>query len=170
MVNVCLLAHQAAFDQACDPAAFAEWMQAQNPYLGEWLSQATPVNERWMSIAQVPFSSKPIIENDILMVGDAARLIVPLAGDGMAMAIHSGQLAGMSVGAFLRGQLTAEGLRQQYRALWQQTFEWRLRVARMLQVIMLRPRLLGIGLRLLHALPPLGAYLVSHTRDTRFTG
>jgi len=175
MVNVCLLAHQSAFDQACDgqaadPESFARWMQTQNPYLGEWLSQATPVHQRWMSIAQVPFARKPIIENDVLMAGDAARLIVPLAGDGMAMAIHSGQLAATNMAAFLHGQLTADALRHQYRALWQQTFELRLRVARALQVVMLRPRLLGMGLRLLHTLPPLGAYLVRYTRDARFIG
>ncbi|MCC7452452.1 MAG: NAD(P)/FAD-dependent oxidoreductase [Anaerolineae bacterium] len=175
MVNVCLLSHQSAFDQACDgqvgdPESFARWMQTQNPYLGEWLAQAMPVHQRWMSIAQVPFVRKPLVEGDVLMVGDAARLIVPLAGDGMAMAIHSGQLAATHVYTFLRGQLTAEALRQQYRAVWQQTFGLRLRVARALQVFMLRPRLLGIGLRLLHALPPLGSYLVTHTRDARFIG
>ncbi len=175
IANVCLLAHQSAFEQACvgqvdRPTDFVKWMQAQNPYLEDWLSHAAPVHERWLSIAQVPFVTKRVVVDDILMAGDAARLIAPLAGDGMAMAIHSGQLAGLCVGAFLRGQLSPEALREQYINRWRQAFSGRLRIAHLLQIVVLRPPLLGIGLRLLNMLPQIGAYLVRQTRDTRFIG
>jgi len=41
------------------------------------------------------------------------------------------------------------------------------RLGRLLQVAMLRPRLLGWGLRLLNAAPGLGDYVVRHTRAAR---
>ncbi|MEO8233548.1 MAG: FAD-dependent oxidoreductase, partial [Ignavibacteriota bacterium] len=38
------------------------------------------------------FGKREIIENDIIMVGDAARVISPLAGDGIGMAMESAKL------------------------------------------------------------------------------
>lgn len=175
LTNVCLLAHQRALEEACgepiaDLTVFVNWMQEQNPYLGEWLSQATPVRTHWLSIAQVPFVTKGTVVNDVLMVGDAARLIVPLAGDGIAMAIHSGQIAGECVGAFFQGRLSAETLRSLYAKRWRKSFRLRLRVAGALQIMMLRPYLLAVGLQLLNRLPWVGEYLVRTTRDVRFVG
>jgi menaquinone-9 beta-reductase len=166
--NVCLLAHQSVFQDGpngpAEVGAFLEWMQRQNPRLGEWLCQAEPVHERWLSIGQVPFIRKRAVVDDILMAGDAAGLIVPLAGDGIAMALVGGRLAAAHTAAFLGGKLTAERLRRQYARDWQREFGGRLALARFLQVVMLRPRLLSLGLRLINAVPPLGEFLVARTR------
>ncbi len=161
--NVCFLAHESVF-RGSDAATFVEWMQTQNPRLREWLSQAEPIHERWLSIAQVPFVRKSPVVGDILMAGDAAGLIVPLAGDGIAMALHSGMLAGARTVEFLGGQASADELRRRYTVDWRRAFGARLALARTLQVFMLRPKLLSVGLRLLVAVPPLGNYLVTHTR------
>ncbi len=163
--NVCFLAHQSAFARTGGSIdKFVKWMQAQNPRLREWLSQAEPIHDHWFSIGQVPFSKKTTVENDILMAGDAAGLIVPLAGDGIAMALYSGRLAALHIMEFLDGQLSADQLRMRYASQWQREFGSRLAVSRFLQIFMLRPRLLAPGLRLLTAVPPLGRYLVTHTR------
>jgi flavin-dependent dehydrogenase len=161
--NVCLLAHESVF-RGRDVATFLAWMQAQNPRLREWLSRAEPVRERWMSIGQIPFERKSPVVDDILMAGDAAGVIVPLAGDGIAMALQSGRLAALRTAAFLDGRLPAEQLRRRYSADWRREFGARLLLARGLQALMLRPRLLSSSLRLMGAVPPLGNYLVSHTR------
>ncbi len=170
--NVCLLVRQTVFQRAAGngPAAvqdFIVWMRGQNAHLESWLSQADMISDRWLSIGQVPFIRKQAVEQDILMAGDAAGLIVPLAGDGIAMALHSGKLAAAYGAAFLTRNLTAFDLRQQYAAAWQHEFGSRLKLGRALQGIMLRPHLLSPTLRLLSAVPPLGNYLVAHTRDTK---
>jgi flavin-dependent dehydrogenase len=175
-INVCLLAHESVFQGAqngrnqgaSEIATFLHWMQAENPRLGHWLEQAEsvlPAFERWLSIAQVSFARKQTVVDDVLMVGDAAGLIVPLAGDGIAMALQSGRLAGECTMDFLEGRLTPNVLCRLYNRRWQRQFAARLRLGRALQPIMLRPGLLSLGLKALMAYPALGAYLINHTRD-----
>ncbi len=168
--NVCFLTHTSAWQPlAAGPDSserFIAWMRAQSPTLGAWLAEATPLGERWLSIAQVPFSPKPPVEGEVLMAGDAAGLIAPLAGDGIAMALRGGQLAAAHITAGLRGQ-PPQQLRAAYARAWQREFGSRLRVGRFAQAFLLRPRWLALGLRLLQAVPALGTYLVTHTRDLR---
>ena len=144
--------------------AFLDWMQRQNPRLREWLCHAEPIYERWLSIGQVPFARKRTVVDDILMAGDAAGLIVPLAGDGIAMALFGGRLAAAHTAAFLDGKLTTQQLRQRYAHDWRHEFGGRLALARCLQAVVLRPRLLSLGLRLINTVPPLGDFLVARTR------
>jgi menaquinone-9 beta-reductase len=170
LTNVCLLVRQEIF-QTMTPNAekgvdgFIDWMKAQNPALGKWLSDAQPVFDNWLSIAQIPFVDKQIISNDILMVGDSAGVIAPIAGDGMGMALAASQIASRLLGDYLVGRITSRALRQQYTTLWWRTFGPRLRLSHILQSLMLRPNWLVPGLKLLNTLPVLGRLLVTHTRD-----
>ena len=168
--NLCFLAHTSAWQpRAAGPEAadrFLAWLRTQSPALDAWLSQAQPLGDRWLSIAQVAFGPKPPVEADVLMAGDAAGLITPLAGDGIAMALRGGQLAAAHVLAGLRGQSPAQ-LRAAYARAWQREFGARLRVGRFAQAFLLRPRFMAVAVRLLRALPALGAYFVTHTRDLR---
>jgi flavin-dependent dehydrogenase len=94
-------------------------------------------------------------------------LITPLAGDGIAMALRGGQMAAARLLAFLAGGQTAADVCQGYARDWQRQFAVRVRLGRLLQVFMLRPRLLGFGLRLLNAAPGMGEFVVTHTREAR---
>lgn len=170
--NVCLLVHEAVFRSVAGHGpdrvpAFIRWMRQQSPRLEAWLSQATRLDERWLSIAQVPFGPKRPVVNEILMAGDAAGLITPLAGDGIAMALHGGQMAAEQVLDYLCAGRSAAELCRGYARDWQRQFGGRLRLGRLLQMFMLRPRLLGFGLRLLNAAPGMGEYMVAHTREAR---
>jgi len=168
--NVCFLAHTSAWQPvAAGPESaehFVAWMRAHSPSLDAWLGRATPLGERWLSVAQVPFGPKPPVESDVLMAGDAAGLIAPLAGDGIAMALRGGQLAAAHLTAGLRGQ-PPQQMRAAYARAWQREFGERLRVGRFVQAVLLRPRWLALALRLMQAVPALGTYLVTHTRDLR---
>jgi menaquinone-9 beta-reductase len=164
--NVCLLVRQDVFQEVGGRIdTFIEWMGTQNRHLGRWLAQATPVYPEWLSIAQVSLATKTPVEHDILIAGDAGGMIAPLAGDGMAMALHGGTLAAQSVNRYLTHVQDAHTMTQNYARIWHKTFAARLKLGRMLQSVMLRPRLLAPGLRLLNALPPLGNWIVKHTRD-----
>ena len=170
--NICLLVRQSVFRDASkggpvDVESFIEWIQAQNARLRDWLSQAERIDERWISVGEVPFVSKRAVVSDVLMAGDAAGLIAPLAGDGISMALRSGSLAAVGVADFLAGRLSVNGLQRRYAAQWRRAFGSRLRLARVLQGLMLRPRLLSPALRVVAAVPPLGDFIVRHTRDTR---
>jgi flavin-dependent dehydrogenase len=169
--NVCLLVHDTIFRRAGGAGpqrvpAFVHWMRAQNPRLEAWLARATQLDERWLSIAQVPFVPKRPVVAEVLMAGDAAGLIVPLAGDGIAMALRSGQLAAEYCLGFLAGRRSAASLMEGYARAWSDEFSTRLRLGRLLQSVMLRPRLMVLGLRLLNAAPALARYVVTRTRAT----
>ena len=170
ITNVCLLVRQDVFQSAfkdahIDIEGFIRWMCSQNRHLRDWFAQAAPVYPEWLSIAQVPFVGKTSVEGDLLLAGDAAGMIAPLAGDGMAMALHSGKLAALLIDRYLAAELTAPELKKTYVRTWNATFSARLRLGRVLQSIMLRPSLLAPGLRLLNLFPALGDFLLVRTRD-----
>lgn len=170
ITNVCLLVRQDVFQSASKDAppsieGFIRWMCSQNPHLRAWFAQAVPVYSEWLSIAQVPFVSKTSVEGDVLLAGDAAGVIAPLAGDGMAMALHSGKLAALFMDRYLAQELSASELKKTYGRAWNANYSRRLRLGRMLQSVMLRPALLAPGLRLLNLFPALGNFLVAQTRD-----
>ncbi len=165
-VNVCLLVRAAAWRAAThgrrDPVqAFCEWMQRQNPYLHDWLSAAERIDERWLSIAQVPFCDKPAAEGDILMAGDAGGLIVPLTGDGIAIALRSGMMAAEECERMLAGALSTRA----YGTRWQRAFGRRYLLGRALQAILLQPHLAPPALRAAAALPPLADWIIARTRE-----
>lgn len=167
LANVCLLVRQEAFRHAGGTIEqFIAWMCQQNPPLGRWLSQATPAHDRWLSIGQVPFIRKRLVENDILMAGDAAGLITPIAGDGMVMALHGGMLAAAYVDNILRQPSLSKSLLKNYALEWRKRFINQMRLARVLQSIMLRPSLLTPGLHFLNKFPVMGELLVQYTRDS----
>lgn len=173
LVNVCCLARAETFAAGADGAvgpdrvrAFLATMRAGNPRLEAWLARAEMVSGRWLSIAQVPFVGKQPVEAGLLMVGDAAGLMAPLAGDGIAMALRAGPLAAEYVSDFLAARTSAEAARQGYARAWQREFGPRLGLARALQALMLRPAWLGPGLRLLRGVPGLGGQLVARTRGS----
>ena len=164
--NVCLLVREEVFRKhgEGDVEQFIAWMQRQNPLIGERLQYAEPVLERWLTIAQIPFMAKDIVHNDILMTGDAAGMITPLTGDGMEIALESGALVAKQLAAYLHGKQDAPTLLTNYPAAWRHTFKSRIRIGQLSQFFMLRPAWLHWILRTFRTLPPLGDFVIRHTR------
>lgn len=168
--NLGLLVRESVFQAAggAGPAAidnFVTWLRRQNPRLDAWLGQASRLDERWLSIAQIPFSPKEAVVGDILLAGDAAGVIAPLAGDGIAMALRSGALAADLVLRYLDGKLSAAELRKNYAERWAHEFGPRLRLGRALQPLLMQRHAASVGLRLLKYVPSIGRALVYGTRD-----
>lgn len=167
VTNVCLIVRQDCFQTHATNgiAAFIRWMCQQNKALGGWLAQAQPIFTEWLSIAQVPLLRKTAVEGDILFAGDAAGMVAPLAGDGMAMALHSGKLAALLTDRYLIGEMNGAELKTAYVNTWNSVFSSRLRLGRVLHYLMLRPAMLTPGLHILNFVPALGDFLVAQTRD-----
>ncbi|GAB2963330.1 NAD(P)/FAD-dependent oxidoreductase [Hymenobacter coalescens] len=122
------------------PALEAEGL-AQNPHLRRVLAEAERLYEAPEVINEISFAPKTCVERHMLMCGDAAGLITPLCGNGMAMAIHGAALAAGHADAFLRGQCTRAGLEAAYTRDWHRLFAARLRVGRWVQGLFGGPRL-----------------------------
>ena len=165
-INLCLLAETRVL-RGCggDPERLAAEVLPTNPALRAWLADAERIHDRFLAISQIPFVPKAVVEGDVLMLGDAAGLISPLAGNGMAMALAAAEMAAPLVLDHLAGRRTAADLKATYTRQWHARFDRRLRLGRVLQPLMFRPRALSVGLRALRLAPPLGAALVANTRD-----
>jgi menaquinone-9 beta-reductase len=165
----CFLVHRRVFQrqrgqQSAGMKQFIEWMRSQNLFLQSWFQWAEQIHERWLSISQVPFGRKSLISRDVLMTGDAAGLIVPLAGNGISMALEGGLLAAGHIYRFLAGDISSADLAVYYPSAWRKKFAVRLTLSSLLQPMALDPRLISLTLRVLSGAPSLGRLLVAHTR------
>lgn len=105
----------------------------QNPHLRAVFTESTFLYDRPEVINEVSFAPKQAVDNHILMAGDAAGLITPLCGNGMAMAIHGAKLVSGLATRFLRHELSRPELERTYQTGWAALFSRRLWVGRTVQ-------------------------------------
>jgi menaquinone-9 beta-reductase len=164
-VNVCLLATAEAWERSGkDIKTFWQMIQRENPALEAQLNDARRVSED-VVISNISFARKAAVERDVLMLGDSAELISPLAGNGQAMAMAAAILAAPLASEFLRGHRSAASLRSSYARAWSRRFRERLLLGRGLQPIFLHPPSLRLGLKLANRFPSLAVWLVKGTRE-----
>ncbi len=166
-VNFCYLTTTDVFKRYTSIAQMEQKHLSQNPFLRDFLQVAEPVFERPLVISQVSFAQKPVVENHLLMCGDAAGLIHPLCGNGMAMAIHSAQICSAKVKQFLLGKISRREMEEQYRQEWRQHFRARLRFGKIIQGMFGNNLLTGTGVRIAHSFPGMLKQLVklSHGKE-----
>jgi flavin-dependent dehydrogenase len=111
------------------------------------------------------FGSREVVQNGIIMVGDAARVISPLAGDGIGMAMESAKLLFEIIGEFGIDESTREKLFSLYKKRYEKIFNKRLSTAKIIQGIILNRKLRRIGFRVVKKYPSLLLYLIKFTRS-----
>lgn len=163
-INVCYLTSFKSFKNYKDTTLFKREVLSKNPHLQNFFKKATPIFEKELSIAQISFGQKTVIHNHILMLGDAAGLIHPLSGNGMAMAIHSAKLASECVVKHTAKQdFSREELEKQYQTEWEYHFKSRLRTGRILQKILLSPVFSRVSQLLISIFPFLLPRIIAKT-------
>lgn len=141
---------------------------ARNPQLHRILASAEVLYPQPEVINEISFAPKSCVENHVLLCGDAAGLITPLCGNGMAMAIHGAQLAAVRIDAFLRSQLTRPALEAAYHHDWHQQFAPRLRVGRAVQHLFGQPLLSEVAVGTLRLWPAALRTLMRGTHGQAF--
>ena len=106
---------------------------ARNPRLREILGTAEMLYPQPEVINEISFAPKQPVEQHVLMCGDAAGLITPLCGNGMAMALHGAALAAAATHGFLSGKTDRAVMEGDYSQAWKAQFGARLRVGRAVQ-------------------------------------
>ena len=163
-VNVCYLATYESFRKYRDPELFREKVLRKNPILDGFFSDAKEIFERPLSIAQVSFDRKTVVENHMLMIGDTAGLIHPLCGNGMAMAIKSAEIASEVILKQLGNkQFDRSAMEIEYEASWRNEFNHRLRAGRMLQKVLLNDSLAAISQAVVSVFPVLLPKIIRQT-------
>jgi flavin-dependent dehydrogenase len=92
--NLCLLVRRGHFAAlGGEWAALQRHMAAQNPHLASRLAGATPLWERPLAIAAIPYGFVQRSGDGCWRLGDQAAVIPSFAGEGMSIALHSAHLA-----------------------------------------------------------------------------
>jgi flavin-dependent dehydrogenase len=156
--------------QACgnDLGQLEESRLCSNPYLKSIFSAGQKLWDRPLTISGFGFSSRPLIENHVLMLGDAAGMIPPLCGNGMSMAMHSGLIATPLISGLLEGKITRSQVELQYAHRWTETFSKRLRAGRVIQSVMLHATAAALTISLLKSLPAVTRRIITLTHGKPF--
>jgi len=137
-VNFCYLASYESFKRYKNIDDFNTKVLRENPFINEFLSDAKPIFTSPLTIAQISFEPKKAVEHHIIMCGDAAGLIHPLCGNGMAMAIHSAKIAAESISNYFdQKSYHRAKLEQDYTAAWTANFSKRMKMGQRLQTVLL---------------------------------
>jgi menaquinone-9 beta-reductase len=167
-VNICALVSYPAFARADRQVvgalrAAATW----NPALGERLAGGRLLSETAVAVAPVDPYRPAAPWDEIACVGDAATMIPPLCGDGMAMALRAAELCAPLAHDFLAGNLSYAGWQKAYTRRWHREFDGRLRIGRGLQWLLDQPTFASSLIRLGQAVPLLARTLVRATRGSQ---
>ncbi len=133
---------------------------SKNPYLKDIFENAEFLFEKPLAINEITFSKKEINENGILMCGDAAGMIAPLCGNGMAMAIHSSKLLADTI-------ISGKG-NISYQKNWGNQFSQRLWIGRSIQKTFGNNRITNWTLSFFKSLPFLKNRLIKLTHGKEF--
>lgn len=139
-----------------------------NPYLKSILEKAVHLYEAPVTIAQISFERKSLIENHVLLVGDAGGMITPLCGNGMSMALHGSKLAFEAIEPFLRNELSRTAMEQYYTRIWNKTFAQRLTVGRRVQRFFGKTWMTNAFIAMLKPFPFLVRAIVKQTHGERY--
>jgi flavin-dependent dehydrogenase len=100
------------------------------------------------SISPVYFPPRQSFGDGFLLVGDAARVTEPATGEGIYLALRSGQLAGAAIDSALRCNDTSGKRLSQYRRACSKEFRKRVRLNHLARVLAHSPSLLSAFVRL----------------------
>lgn len=168
MTNLCYLTHRDNLRRWGDLKTMERQVLFQNPHLRRIFSDATFLFDRAEVINEVSFAEKRPVDNHILMAGDAAGMIAPFCGNGMAMAIHAGKVVAAAVNAYCLGRSTRAQMEDEYRRQWNALFRKRLRLGRRLQHLFGKAMPSSLLVALGRSSPMMASHIIRHTHGKPF--
>ncbi len=111
------------------------------------------------------FGKRNLVENGIYMIGDAASVIAPLAGDGIGMAMESGKIISSLLKRQRQENLNKKTIEELYKKKWRQKFAGRIKTAGLVQKIILNKAPRFLGFELVYNIPSLLSVLIKMTRN-----
>ncbi|HEU0273926.1 MAG TPA: NAD(P)/FAD-dependent oxidoreductase [Candidatus Udaeobacter sp.] len=106
-----------------------------------------PADQPWRTITPLTRTAVPSAHENLLFIGDTARVVEPFTGEGIYYAIRSGQLAAETVAKIIRGSDRGLALREFLRAS-AKMYQGRLWINRLARAAVVSPR---IGSLFIHA-------------------
>jgi flavin-dependent dehydrogenase len=168
ITNLCYLTHRDNLKKHGSIEAMQQEVLFRNPFLEEIFTKARFLLDKPEVINEISFAGKRQVENHILMIGDAAGMITPLCGNGMAMAIHSAKIVSEWVRKFLSGEITRPAMETGYAREWSDAFARRLWAGRQVQRLFGSERASNLAVKLVKNVKPIASFLVEQTHGDVF--
>ncbi|MFY0627748.1 MAG: NAD(P)/FAD-dependent oxidoreductase [Reichenbachiella sp.] len=166
--NLCYLSHRSNLRKFQNITDMESNVLAENPFLKTLFQESEFVFDQPLVINEISFEKKNPVENHLLMSGDAAGMITPLCGNGMAMAIHSAKiLSELIIQHFSSGLVNRKQLEKEYEAQWNQNFSFRLSAGRTIQRLFGSKTTSNIGVNLAK-IKPVAKRIVALTHGKEF--
>ncbi len=112
------------------------------------------------------FGRKNLVENGVFMIGDAAGVIAPLAGDGIGIALQSAKLLSHILLKKREEKLSMSQTEQLYERGWQNLFAKRIRMASVIQKIILQKNLRILSISFVKTFPWILPKIIEMTRGS----
>lgn len=168
ITNLCYLTHRDELKRLGSIKKLEKTILYQNPFLKKIFENADFLFDQPETINEISFETKQPVENHVLMNGDAAGMVTPLCGNGMAMAIHSAKILSELVPQYCQDEISRPALESLYSRKWRQQFETRLWAGRQIQRLFGSTIASNLAVSLARNLKPVARYLISKTHGTPF--
>jgi flavin-dependent dehydrogenase len=139
-----------------------------NPFLKSLFLNSDFLFAEPVTISQISFKKKSLVEDHVLMIGDAAGMITPLCGNGMSMALHASKISYGFIRQFLNGTITREQMEKHYVKEWNSNFSKRLRTGRFIQSMFGNDNLTNVFVSTLKQFPGLVKKMIRATHGKSF--
>ncbi|MEM9984280.1 MAG: NAD(P)/FAD-dependent oxidoreductase [Bacteroidota bacterium] len=163
LVNICYLSTRDHLRKYGSIERMEQMVLHRNPHLKAVLQAAVRVWDKPLVINEISFAAKQPVLDGVLMAGDAAGLITPLCGNGMAMAIQGGNMAAKHMISFIQGDCTRRQMEQSYAHLWKQLFKLRLWMGRNIQAMFRDQHSAELSVRAMRSLPKAARWIIRQT-------
>lgn len=168
--NLCYLTHRDQIRKSGSIDGFEREVMIKNPRLKEVMENAEFLLDKPEVINEITFEKQEPIVNHIFMCGDAAGMITPLCGNGMAMAIHSAKiLSSLIIEAKEFSVFPRKKLEGTYARAWKNQFGMRLWAGRKIQGLFGDGAMSEVAVGLGKYVKPVTKFLVSQTHGQPFS-
>lgn len=112
------------------------------PQLREWATKqfALSPKQQWRTVTPLTRRSIPPTRKDLFFIGDAARVVEPFTGEGIAYALHSGEIAAEMIRRLHHGA-NAMVVRQEFRRVHAAMYRGRLWINALTRTAVISPRM-----------------------------
>lgn len=166
--NLCYLTHRDNLKRFGNVSEMEQAVLSANPFLRSIFRRAEFLPDKPEVINEISFATKSPVEHHILMTGDAAGMITPLCGNGMAMAIHSAKFVSEWGNKFLRKGIARQVMEEGYATEWARQFSMRLWAGRRVQALFGNEGASNFAVNLANYLKPVAKFLVQQTHGKPF--
>lgn len=166
--TLCYLTHRKNLKEYGNIKAMEEAVLYKNPFLKSIFKNSEFLYDRPEVINEISFATKAPVEDHVLMAGDAAGMITPLCGNGMAMAIHSAKVLSELMIDYSNGKLTRDELEKNYTKKWNSLFVRRLWIGRQVQRLFGGEWSSNLAVNLMRKSRPTAEFIIRNTHGESF--